>query len=98
MDLLNKIDNKAKFSLLFFVLGKFSFLPSAFFILTQQRFFAKVSLSLYAFLIIISLILSLASFKSRNTNFSLIKDKINKCKADDTLTIKIKDGKVVDIL
>ena len=99
MELFNNLNLKSKFAFLFFILGKLSFLPTTYFLFTKQFELTKISLSIYSLFIVLSLTLSFFSIRSKSINLSLVSKKI-KCNktSSDTFVIKIKDGKIVEVI
>ena len=98
MELFLSLCFKTRVSLSLFLLGKLTFLPTIYFLFSGQKFAAYTSMILYSSMIMMSIVLSLMTLKSKTINTSLIVDRIkNSSDCNETFTVVIKDGKVIAV-
>lgn len=98
MSLLDNICLRTKIATVCFVLGKMTFMPSVYFLFSDQRDLALTSIYLYISLIVASLAFSISAIKSKKIDTSMLKNKIKLSESDEnTFTVIVKDGKIVSI-
>ena len=97
MTVFERISFKSKLAFVCFVAGKMMSIPSVYFIFSGNRFGATFSISMYASLVLVSLILSYIDLKNIKEGRL---DVVNHFKSidtdeDATYTVKIVDGKMI---
>lgn len=99
MELYNNLDFKAKTAAILFLLGKLTFFPTVYFLLSYQVELTKIFMSLCAFFVASSIVLSLSSMKSKNVNMNLMSEKIkSNDEKEKTFLVKVKNGKIIEVV
>ena len=95
--MLKDVSFKTRLALVFFILGKLTFLPTIFFLFSGQSFKAKVFLFIYVTFIVCSLLLSLMSNSKKDQSLSMLKSKVRSCNSG-IIKVKVKDGKIIEVV
>ena len=98
IELFDSLCLKTKIAALCFVLGKLTFMPSAYFLFAGQKDIALISICIYAFLIASSLVLSISAARSKSIDTSILDKKIKFSEeSENTFTVTVKDGKIISV-
>lgn len=82
-----------------FILGKLTFIPAAASLFFLSSNTSKILIFLYSFFIFLTIILCAFEFKRKKSNIDLIKEKIDLSSCNEkTFSIKVKDGKIIEIV
>ena len=96
--MLNRLKLTAKIAFVCFVLGKFCFLPSVAYLFLGKMDLAYISIYCYITFILLSVIFSIIDIKRKRINISDLRNKIEDSHDEQTIIVKVKDGKIIELL
>ena len=94
----NSLSFMTKISCVSFVLGKLCFLPSVGFLFLQKKDLAIIFTAVYIFFILVAILASAIDMIKKESPIANIKNLICDSKEEKVISVKVKNGKIIEIL
>tara|TARA_B100000674_G_C37376034_1_gene705297 strand:+ start:252 stop:545 length:294 start_codon:yes stop_codon:yes gene_type:complete len=97
MSVFKNLSFMTKTAFVSFILGKLCFLPSVVYLFLQKKE-VVVFIALYIFFILVSIITSAIDMRKKESSIVNIKNLICDSKEEKVISVKVKNGKIIEIL